>query len=342
MSVNIDSINNVITGYDNSSRNAYNLFSFVDDSQNEYNTAAVFEQDLSNMFTNFRPYVLSEDSNSCLITNIERLNYDTKLNKLITILNNCKDPNVVNKDECMYNEFIKPETIQTIKDLTAIVSKINSECIFKNVVLEEQTNICNANRSEMFNNYSNVKIDKNYDFINKYSTIITELKTIADNNLKDYLVKCNQDPDRVVTYNNVQNTLARALFETEICPQPITCPPERECPDCPENTCPEITKDTCMANPDIISDINKLKLDKESIQTQYNILSKNKTLIEQEYQTFKNDADSFIWDSTFSVRNGWIFFGIIFLLLIIIFILGYFSFGKVSKDRLENDPYRPF
>jgi hypothetical protein len=342
MSVNIDSINNVITGYDNSSRNAYNLFSFVDDSQNEYNNAGIFEKEISDMFTNFRPYVLSEDSKECSITNIDRLNYDSKLNKLITILNTCKDPNIANKNECIYNEFIKNDTIDTINDLTEIILKLNNECTFKKISAEEKNNICNANSRDILNNYSSDKINKNYDFINKYSTIILNLKTIADNNLKDYLTQCKQDPERIAKYNTVQNSLAKALFETKICPSST---PE-SCPECP--SCPPVTKSVCLQNSDILSDINNLKLDKENLTTQYNNALRQKNMILQEYDELQTNADSLVWDSTLSFRNGWLLFGILLIFIIIIVFLGYYSFGRVSKYDYDRSSYgriqnvRPF
>lgn len=370
MSVNIDRINNVVAGYDNTARNSYNLFSFIDDSQNEYQNSATFEKEIVDMFTNFRPYVLSEDSTKCSITNQNRLDYDTKINQLKSILTNCNNPNTVNKDECIYNEFIKPETIQNIKDLTQIISKINKDCILSNVVAEDKAYMCNSVRTDMFNNYSNAKIEKNYDFINKYSSIITQLKNIADTNLSNYMTTCNQNPERMASYNNVQNLLAKALFETKICPQPTQCPTQvrqesQECPKCPEVT---VTKDRCLANPEIISNINELKLDKEKMQTENDLLKKNKdelesdktkletvkTQLEKDLQTEKDNADSFVWDSSFSSRNGWIFFGTIFILLMIIFALGYFSFGRKSREETENQlynqaastaysqPYRPY
>jgi hypothetical protein len=325
MSVNIDQLNNVVSGYDNTSRNSYNLFSFIDDTQNEYNNSAIFEREISDMFTNFRPYILSEESNSCLISNQDRLNYDTKLNNLISILNTCKNPNITNKDECMYNEFIKPDTIQSIKDLTTIISKINNECMFKNVSTSDKTNVCNSNQSEILNNFSNDKINKNLDFINKYSSIIVQLKTIADNNLKNYLNTCNQNPERLESYNNVQNLLAKALFESKICPSSTS--------NCPAPT--PVTKETCLANPDISANINELQVKNVS-------LSKEKNDIETEYTKFKDDADSFTWDSNLSVRNGWIYFGVIIVLIIIIVVLAYMSFGRPSRDEYERNAYRPY
>lgn len=365
MSVNIDRINNVISGYDNTARNSYNLFSFIDDSQNEYQNSATFEKEIVDMFTNFRPYVLSEDSNKCTITIQNRLDYDTKISQLQSILTNCNNSNAVNKDECIYNEFIKPATIQNIKDLTQIISKINKDCILTNVVAEDKAYMCNSVRTDMFNNYSNAKIEKNYDFINKYSSIITQLKNIADTNLLNYMSTCNQNPERMASYNNVQNLLAKALFETKICSQPTQCPTQvrqesqesQECPKCPEVT---VTADICLANPEISSNINELKLDKEKMQTENDLLKKNKDELEtakieleKNLQTEKDNADSYVWDSSFSARNGWIFFGTIFILLLIIFALGYFSFGRKSRDETENQlynttvaaysqPYRPY
>jgi hypothetical protein len=338
MSVNIDRINNVVTGYDNAARNSYNLFSFIDDNQNEYHNPVTFEKEIIDMFTNFRPYVLSEDSNKCSIANIDRTTYTSKLNQLNSILTTCNNSNLPNKDECIYNEFIKPETIQNIKDLTTIISKINKDCILNNVVAEEKASMCNSVKTEMFNNYSNDKIQKNYDFINKYSSIIVQLKNIADTNLLNYMTTCNQNPERMATYNNVQNLLAKALFETKIC---------QTCPRCPEEkVCTPITKDTCLANPEISANINELKLDKEKIQTENDLLKKSKdtletekTNLEKELQEVKDNADSFVWDTSFSARNGWIFFGIILILLIIVGVLGYFSSGRKSRDETDNQLY---
>ena len=329
MSVNIDRINNVVTGYDNTARNSYNLFSFIDDSQNEYQNPVTFEKEIVDMFTNFKPYVLSEDSNKCSITSQNRLDYDMKINQLKTILTTCSNPNIANKDECVYNEFIKPETIKNIKDLTEIISKINKDCVLTNVIAEDKTNMCNSVKNEMLNNFTNDKIQKNYDFINKYSSVITQLKSIADTNLSNYMTTCNQNPERMASYNNVQNLLAKALFETKICPVQTTCVPA--------------TQDNCLAVPEISANINELRLDNEKIQTENDLLKKSKDELEVNLQTAKDEAESFVWDTSMSVRNGWIFFGTIFILLLIIFALGYFSFGRRSSDdQRYNQAYRPF
>jgi hypothetical protein len=209
--------------------------------------------------------------------------------------------------------------------------------MFKNVSTNDKNNVCNSNTTEVLNNFSNDKINKNYDFINKYSTIIVQLKSIADNNLKDYLTSCNQNPERLASYNNVQHLLAKALFESKICPTPSpppTCPP----PSCPPPSCPptpQVTEQTCLANPEISSNINNLEIQKETLQKENEDLNK-------EYKDFKDNADSFTWDTSLSVRNGWIYFGIIIILIIIIVILGYLSFGRPSRDEYEQNAYRPF
>ena len=66
--MSVQEVNNIITGFDKASTTPYNLFSFVDNNQNQY---VSFEQEITNMFTNMSSFIASEDSNSCNITNAE-------------------------------------------------------------------------------------------------------------------------------------------------------------------------------------------------------------------------------------------------------------------------------
>ena len=326
MANNINNTNNIVTGFDRTSRKTYNLFTFMDVSANENDSSIMFENNMVSLFDNYSPYVLSETASVCGITSDEKFNYEVKLNTLHNIITQCNDPSVTNKQDCLYGKFMNDNIVQTINELIKIANKINNTCIFKNVSAEDTNNICLENKNTMLNNYSSNDLKRNNDFLVKYSDIITQLKTIADTNVTDYLTKCSQSPERIETYKNVQDLLAKALFQSRICKPSPVCPDAPVCPATP--VCPKVTFDTCATFP-VIQD--KIK-NYDSLNDKYNVLSES--------------SDSFIWTGTMSPRNGFLFFGIILILLVVIGVLIYYVSTRSNKDNnyngFGNQVYRPY
>jgi hypothetical protein len=289
---NNSDINNVILGYDKNMRDNYHLFSFLEESQNEYTGVGKYNDNITDFLNNFKPYILSESNPKCNITKNDKDNYELKINILETIINKCNATTVDNKQKCLYDEFMKEPTIILVKDLTAIVKKINKECIFANVTSETITNICRDNSNNVLNKYTNNKILLTQDFLNKYTTIISDLKKIADTNSTEYLTKCNQDPARIKTYNDTQQLLSNALFAIN---------PSSECT--PEKIC---TQNICSNQIGIKTQITDLN-------NQIKSLKDNSSC-----PAVTNDL---FWNSELSMRNGFVISCIIIFFIIVIIVL---------------------
>jgi hypothetical protein len=321
-----EQVSNIISGYDNSLTNPYQLFSFIDEPPNQY-IASSFEDYMSSKFNDMLPYITSEDSINCNITTEDRNEFNTKLSKLNQILNKCNDPTIIDRNECVYIEFNKPDTIQTISDLIRIAQKINTECLFKNISGEDTTMLCEDQNQFILNNYSNSDLEKNMNFIKNYSNIIVQLKNIADTNLKSYLQKCGQTPERVQSYNDIQNVLAKALFETNICPK---CPDQQKCPE------PVYNKDRCMAVPEVQREITNLRTEKKELENEFTIIKSEKDKISEEYENILKES-TFVWDASFSFKNGFVYFGFILILLGVIGLLAYLATTK-GKNYYQSQP----
>ena len=295
MTVNNSDVNNVILGYDKNMRDNYNLFSFLDDSQNEYNGVGKYNDNITNFLNTFKPYVLSESNPTCNITKNDRDNYELKIGILENIINKCNGTTVENKQKCLYDEFMKESTINLVKELTAIVKKINNDCIFSKVTSENVTNICRDNSNNILNNYTNDKILLTQDFLNKYTTIISDLKKIADTNSTDYLKKCNQNPVRIKTYNDTQQLLGNALFAINSTNTTSECIPEKIC-----------TQSICSNQIGIKTQINDLNDQIKSLK---------------DTSTCPPITNDLIWNSELSMRNGFVISCIIIFFIIVIIIL---------------------
>jgi hypothetical protein len=325
--MSITQINDIITGFDKSTRSPYTLFAFVDENKSEYNSSISFEDEILKMFENTSPYILSEDSSSCNITNTDRNNYQTKLSELTKLINDCKKLNLSQEkqDECIYNKLLSDSTKTIILSLIEILKKINSECLTKKIVGEESViKMCGA--TDLFNGFSSSDIDKNIEFIKKYSTVMVELKNIADNNIKNYMNKCRKDPTIIQKYEMFQDLLSKALFEAKICK-----PPEQ----------PVYSKEKCLEVPEINNQIYNLQTEKQDLENEITILKSKNDMILQEYTEKENSSD-FVWNATFSFRNGWIYWGIIIFLIILLCVIGYFGF--VRNNTMQSygmSAYRP-
>lgn len=305
-------INDIITGFDKTSRSPYSLFAFIDvnDEKSPYDLPLSFEEDIVKMFQNTSSFILSEDSNNCNITNTDRNTYHDKLVQLNKLINECKNLGYSQEkqDECIYNKLLTSSTQDIINSLIQILKKINSNCLTKNVVAEEDLKqMCSS--TTLFNDFSSSEINNNIDFIKKYSTIMVELKNIADNNIKNYINRCNKDPKLIDKYNEFQDLLSKALFEAKICKP---CEPKY---------------DTCLQVSEISNQIYNLKSDKQDLENEVTVLKTKNDKITQEYNDALISSD-FVWDKSMSFRNGWIYWGIIVFLIIIIFVVGYFAFGR--------------
>ena len=309
---NNDDVKNVILGYDKNLRNNYNLFSFIDESQNEYTGVGKYNDNITDFLNNFKPYVLSESNPKCNITKNDKDNYELKINILETIINKCNATSVANKQKCLYDEFMKEPTISLVNDLTTIVKKINQDCIFSKVTSEDATQICRDNSIKILNSYTNPNIKLTQDFLNKYSTIITDLKNIADTNSTAYLTKCNQDPARIKTYNDTQKLLANALLAINMTPT-SECLPERVC-----------SYNVCSNQIGVKGQLNDLN-------------SQIKTLKEEKacpVSSSSGSSNDLLWNSDLSMRNGYVIVCIIFIFIIIIIILIVMIVKK--SDRKED------
>jgi hypothetical protein len=302
---NNSDVNNVILGYDKNMRDNYNLFSFLDDSQNEYTSVSKYNDDMTDFLNNFKPYILSESNPKCNITTEDRNNYELKINELESIINKCNSVTVENKQKCLYDEFMKDSTIALIKDLTAIVKKINNDCIFRNVTSDNVKNICTSNSNKILNNYTNDKILLTQKFLNKYTSIISDLKKISDTNNTAYLTKCNQDPAKIKTYNDTQQLLANAI---------IAINPTSEC--IPEKVC---TQSVCS---------NQI-----GIKTQISDLNNQIKNLKEDCSSTQNDL---VWNLDLSMRNGFVISCIILFLFIVIIILIVLIVKKSNKTSEYN------
>lgn len=325
--MSVAQIDDIITGFDKSTRSPYSLFAFIDENENksQYGSSISFEQEIIKMFQNSSPYILSEDSNSCNITNADRTNYQNNLAKLIGLINECKNLGYSQEkqDECIYNKLLTDSTKDIIVSLIQILKKINSDCLTKNIVGEESINqMCGS--PEIFNNYSSSEISKNIDFIKKYSSVMVELKNIADNNIKNYMNRCTKDNKIIDNYNEFQDLLSKALFEARICEKPV------------------YDKESCLQVPEISGQIYDLTTEKQNLESEVSVLKSKNDRITQEYNDALNSSD-FVWDKTLSFRNGWIYWGIIVFLIILIILIGYMGFGRDRQMQGFGTPaYRAF
>jgi hypothetical protein len=311
-----DDVKNVILGYDNNLRNNYSLFSFLDASKNKYSTVGTYNDNIVDFLNDFKPYILGESTPLCIgttLTAADRENYEFKISALENILNKCNATSIQNKQQCLYDEFMKEPTFTLVKDLTAIVQKINQDCIFSKISDQNATNICRDNSNNMLNTFSNNDILKTQNFLNKYTSIISDLKRIADTNTKAYLTKCNQDPARIKTYNDTQALLAQALFinygNTGSSPS-SECTPERIC-----------TPAVCS--------------NQAVIKSQINDLNSQITGLKENCKNVENT--DLLWDSNLSMRNGYVIACIIIFLVIVIIslVIIVFAVRKQNSSKLN-------
>lgn len=202
-------INNVINKSDTNMKKMYNMFSFVDTPSNTYSSLNSYQEDLPFLFSSFTPIIQSEDSMLC-ITSEDRYDYNYKLQQLQNIINRCNT--ATNKHECLYNNFNDNNVVNMINDLTNIVKKLNKECMYKNITPSQEENMCSTSNN-LLNNYNISDLNKASVFFAKYSTIIKNLKNLADTNIYDYLNKCGSDTRKLESYNRAQNVLANTLFQ---------------------------------------------------------------------------------------------------------------------------------
>jgi hypothetical protein len=315
---NNSDVNNVILGYDKNMRDNYNLFSFLDESQNEYNGVGKYNDKMTDFLNNFKPYVLSESNPKCNITTEDKDNYDFKINALESIINKCNATTVQNKQKCLYDEFMKEPTIVLVKDLTAIVKKINNDCIFGKITSENVTNICRDNSNNILNNYTNDKILLTRNFLNKYTSIISDLKKISDTNNTAYLTKCNQDPARIKTYNDTQQLLANALIAIN----PSYTNPTSECKNTTSECIPEkvCTQSVCTNQIGIKTQISDLNNQIKSLK---------------DNSTCPSVTNDLLWNSELSMRNGFVISCIIIFLIIVIIIL----IVLIAKNSNKSSEY---
>jgi hypothetical protein len=321
-------IDDIISGFDKSMRSPYSLFSFIDnnDEKNEYSSSLSFEDEIKKMFENTDSYILSEDSSNCNITSTDRNNYQVKLNELKIIINSCENLKSTpdKHNECIYNKLMEQNTINIITNLIEIIKKINTDCLTKNIKAEEKTQMCNS--TELFNDFSSSDISKNLDFIKKYSSLMVQLKNISDINIKTYVTMCNKDSKVLDNYNEFQTLLSKALFEAKICiaPEPL------------------YNEDKCRQVPAISTQLYNLQTEKQELENEITVLKSNNDKITQEYKLQEKNNSSFVWNGTLSFRNGWVYWGTIVLLILLIIIIGYIGFGKSSQSKYGVSAYRPF
>ena len=202
-------INNVINKSDTNMKKMFNMFSFVDTPSNTYSSLNSYQENLPFLFSSFSPLIQSEDSMAC-ITSEDRYEYDDKLEELQTIINRCNT--ATNKQECLYNNFNDDNVVILIDDLTNIIKKLKKECMYKNITPSQEENMCSTSNN-LLNNYNIGDLNKVSVFFAKYSTIIKNLKNLADTNIYDYLNKCGSDTRKLESYNRAQNVLANTLFQ---------------------------------------------------------------------------------------------------------------------------------
>lgn len=325
--MSVAQIDDIITGFDKSTRSPYSLFAFVDENNSEYGASISFEQEIIKMFENTSSYILSEDSNSCNITSTDRNNYQNKLAELTKLINDCrnlKEPQE-KQDECIYNKLLNDSTKNIINSLIEILKKINADCLTKKIVGQESIkNMCGA--TELFNDYTSSEINKNIEFIKKYSSVMVELKNIADNNIKNYMNKCGSDAKIVENYEQFQNLLSKALFEAKIC----------------KTAEPEYNKEKCLQIPEINSQIYNLTTENQDLENEIILLKSKNDKVLQEYKDNLNSSD-FVWDTSMSFRNGWIYWGIIVFLIILLLLIGFLAFGRdKNMQSYGTSANRPF
>jgi hypothetical protein len=202
-------INNVINKSDVNMKKMFNMFSFVDTPSNAYSSLNSYQENLPFLFSSFSPLIKSEDSMAC-ITSEDRYDYDDKLQQLQSIISRCNT--ATNKQECLYNNFNDDTVVNLINNLTNIIKKLNKECMYNKIRAEQEEIMCSSS-GNLLNSYNVSDLNKVSVFFAKYSTIIKNLKNLADTNIYDYLNKCGSDTRKLESYNRAQNVLANTLFQ---------------------------------------------------------------------------------------------------------------------------------
>jgi hypothetical protein len=324
-------INNLIEQTDKNMKNMYNMFSFIDTSPNNYSSINEYQENLPFLFSSFNTIIQSEDT-TCNITSEEKFNYNSKLQQLENILNNCNEnTNTSNKQECLYNNFNNDNVVNLINDLTNIVLKVDTLCMYRNIIPSQENEMC-SNSNNILNSYSQDDIKKTSLFFAKYSSIIKNLKQIADNNIYDYLNKCGSDTKKLESYNRAQNVLANTLFQLGNINNTIqniinnTSVENTHLNATTENTTQNMTQNmtqntfnTCINNPEISERITDLNNQIRTLTTNNAILN-NKLIKSNNDNNVNNDNNDKIFEN---FDNRWIYITFMSIFVIIIIVLIY-------------------
>jgi len=331
-------INNLINKTDKNMRNMYNMFSFIDSAPDNYSSVNQYQENLPFLFSSFQSIIQSEDS-SCNITSEDRMNYDDKLVQLENILNNCN--NAPNKQECLYDKFNDDMVVNLINDLTNIITRIDRTCIYNNITPSEEENMC-SNSNNILNNYNTEDLRKVSLFFAKYSSIIKNLKNVADNNVYDYLNKCGKDTRKLESYNRAQNVLANTLFQlgninniiqniiqnTNVANTNVESTTLNSNYDNSTLNATQTTFNTCINNPEISERITDLNNQIIKLTTNNAIL--NDKIIKIDKNT-KNDNLNSNNDYNNNNNNNWIYIIFMSIFVIIIIVLIYVIMRRRTK-----------
>ncbi len=332
-------INNVINNSDTNMRKMYNMFSFVDTPSDAYSSLNSYQENLPFLFSSFSPLIQSEDSMAC-ITSEDRYDYDDKLEELQTIISRCNT--APNKQECLYNNFNDDNVVNLINDLTNIIKKLNKDCMYNNIIPSQEESMCSAS-DNLLNTYNISDLNKVSVFFAKYSTIIKNLKNLADTNIYEYLNKCGSDTRKLDSYNRAQNVLATTLFQLGTINSNIqNIIQQNTSVDNSINTSVDNSTvtavqnnfNTCLNNPEISDRFTELNNQIRTLTTDNAILHDRIYKLSEDkshHRTNKNEKE--IKDD-----NKWIYIVFMSVFVIIIIVLIYVIMKRKKTTIISSDP----
>ena len=314
-------INNVINKSDTNMRKMFNMFSFVDTPSDSYSPLNGYQENLPFLFSSFTPLIQSEDSMAC-ITSEDKYDYEDKLIELQNIISSCNT--ATNKQDCLYNNFNDDRVVNLINDLTNIVKKLNKNCMYKNITPAQEENMCSTSNN-LLNNYNTSDLNKASVFFAKYSTIIKNLKNLADTNIYDYLNKCGSDTRKLESYNRAQNVLATTLFQLGNINSTIQTIIQQNNVDNSMNTnvdnssitAIQTTYNTCLSNPEISDRMTELNNQIRTLTTDNAILNDKLYKSNDEQSKLTDELNNNCVKIRSSNLNIWIIIGVIIFLNIL-------------------------
>jgi len=267
--------------------------------------------------------ILNSPSNTCNVTQRD-LNY--KFGVIHDKFQKCVDTNDIN---CVYESLLDDSTYSSIENLVSDVKKLNMQCLLggdpSKISGEDKALICDSINDMHKNGYlENMgNLAKLVAVLEKYKSLISEIRNYANSHLGDYIQYCSPNSDNVKNAQALLDKLNDVLVTCDAAKcQPLIYDASSQA----ESAC---SANIANATDPLNNKINDLSRERDALISQRDKLIAREASLLNTMAESSDDKDSLVWDATPTPRNGWIFVGMI--LLCIICMISTYMAGKSSK-----------